>query len=66
MRPTTALNDNVVDLDALLHPGTRFEHPRDVAPIRPSPFPKSAPSWLHGLPTRPRSRPAPRCGRPKG
>jgi hypothetical protein len=30
MRPTTALNDNVVDLHALLHPGTAFEHPRDV------------------------------------
>ena len=30
MRPTTALNDNVIDLNALLHPGTAFEHPRDV------------------------------------
>jgi hypothetical protein len=30
MRPTTALNDNVIDLNALLHPGTGFEHPRDV------------------------------------
>jgi len=30
MRPMTALNDNVVDLDAILHPGTVFEHPRDV------------------------------------
>jgi hypothetical protein len=30
MRPTTAFNDNVIDLDALLHPGTAFEHPRDV------------------------------------
>lgn len=30
MRPTTALNDNVVDINALLHPGTAFEHPRDV------------------------------------
>jgi hypothetical protein len=30
MRPTTALNHNVVDLNALLHPGTVFEHPRDV------------------------------------
>lgn len=29
MRPTTALN-NVVDLNALLHPGTAFEHPSDV------------------------------------
>ena len=30
MRPTTAIDDNVFDFDSLLHPGTRFEHPRDV------------------------------------
>ncbi|MCK1480578.1 hypothetical protein ACVWWG_004613 [Bradyrhizobium sp. LB7.2] len=30
MRPTTACDDNVFDLNALLHPGTVFEHPRDV------------------------------------
>src|SRR5689334_2619746 len=30
MRPTTALHDNVVDLNAIIHPGTLFEHPRDV------------------------------------
>jgi len=30
MRPTTALHDNVVDLNAFLHPGTAFESPRDV------------------------------------
>ena len=31
MRPTTALNDdNVLDLNALLRPGTVFEQPRDV------------------------------------
>jgi len=30
MRPTTAHHDNVFELDALLHPGTMFEHPRDV------------------------------------
>ena len=30
MRPTTALDDNVIDLNVLLHPGTAFEHPRDV------------------------------------
>lgn len=30
MRPTTALDDNVIDLNAILHPGTVFEHPRDV------------------------------------
>ncbi len=31
MRPTTAYDDdNVFDFHALLHPGTVFEHPRDV------------------------------------
>ncbi|MBR0915421.1 hypothetical protein [Bradyrhizobium japonicum] len=30
MLPTTALPDNVFDFDYLLHPGTRFDHPRDV------------------------------------
>jgi hypothetical protein len=30
MRPTTALDDNIFDFNALLHPGTTFEHPRDV------------------------------------
>jgi hypothetical protein len=30
MRPTTAFDDNVFDFNALLHPGTTFEHPRDV------------------------------------
>ena len=30
MRPATALNDKVFDFNALLHPGTTFEHPRDV------------------------------------
>jgi hypothetical protein len=29
MRPTTA-NDNVFDLNALLHPDAAFDHPRDV------------------------------------
>ena len=29
MRPTTA-DDNVFDLNALLHPGTVFEHPKDI------------------------------------
>jgi hypothetical protein len=27
MRPTSAINDNVFDFQALLHPGTVFEHP---------------------------------------
>ena len=32
MRPTPAqhAHDNVFDFNALLHPGTAFEHPRDV------------------------------------
>ncbi len=30
MRPTTAFDDNVFDFNALLHPGTVFDHPRDV------------------------------------
>lgn len=30
MRPTTAFDDNVFDLNALLRPGTVFDHPRDV------------------------------------
>jgi hypothetical protein len=30
MRPTTASDDNVFDFQALLHPGTVFEHPKDV------------------------------------
>ncbi|MET4346545.1 hypothetical protein [Bradyrhizobium sp. RT9a] len=30
MRPTTTIDDNVFDLNAVPHPGTAFEHPRDV------------------------------------
>ena len=30
MRLTTAINDNVFDFQALLHPGTVFEHIEDV------------------------------------
>ena len=30
MRPTTATSDNVFDFNALLHPGTVFQHPNDV------------------------------------
>jgi hypothetical protein len=33
MRPTTAFDDNVFDLNALLHPGTIFDHPRDVVSL---------------------------------
>ena len=35
MRPTTATVDNVFDFQALLHPGTVFQHPKDVV-IHPS------------------------------
>ena len=35
MRPTTAFDDNVFDINALLHPGTIFDHPRDVV-VHPS------------------------------
>ncbi len=30
MRPTTAFDDNVFNINALLHPGTIFDHPREV------------------------------------
>jgi hypothetical protein len=30
MRPTTARDSNVVDINYRLHPGTTFDHPRDV------------------------------------
>ena len=30
MRPTTAIKDNVFDINDLIHPGTVFNHPRDV------------------------------------
>jgi hypothetical protein len=30
MRPTTAFDDNVFDINALLHPGTIFNNPREV------------------------------------
>jgi hypothetical protein len=30
MRPTTKFHDNVFDINALIHPGTIFDHPRDV------------------------------------
>ncbi|SDJ76957.1 MULTISPECIES: hypothetical protein [Bradyrhizobium] len=30
MRPTTAFDDNVFDINLLLHPGMAFDHPKDV------------------------------------
>jgi hypothetical protein len=35
MRPTTAFHNNVFDLNALLHPGAIFDHPKDVL-VQPS------------------------------
>jgi hypothetical protein len=63
MRPTTAFHDNVFDLNALLHPGTIFDHPRDVLADPSLSVSESASFWHPGRPTRRRSRPAPRCGR---
>ena len=65
MRPTTALDDNVFDFDYLLHPGTKFEHPRDVVSHAGLTLAEKRPSWHRGHPTPPRSRPARRCGRQK-
>ena len=61
MRPTTALTDNVIDLNALLHPGTAFEHPGIWSSIQRSVFPRSAPFSHHGV-RRIRDRVMP-CGR---
>lgn len=30
MRPTTATDDNVIDINLLLHPEAAFDHPKDV------------------------------------
>jgi hypothetical protein len=43
MRPTTAFEDNVFDFNALLHPGTIFDHPCDVLAQRCR-FRRNAPS----------------------
>jgi hypothetical protein len=62
MRPTTTFDDNVFNINALLHPGTIFDHPRDVLAHPSCRFQNNAPSWRPGLPMRRRSLPAPRCG----
>ena len=30
MRPTTAFETNIIDINHLLHPGITFDHPKDV------------------------------------
>jgi hypothetical protein len=62
MRRTTAFDDNVFDINALLHPGTIFDHPRMCWRIPRCPFQRNAPSWRPGHPTHRRSLPLPRCG----
>jgi hypothetical protein len=63
MRPTTALDENVFDINALLHPGTIFEHPKDVLAHPELSISENAPSLRRGHPTHRRSVPVPRCGR---
>lgn len=63
MRPTTAFYDNVFDLNALLHPGTVFDHPSDVLADPSLSVSENAPFWHPGRPMRRRWRPAPPCGR---
>jgi hypothetical protein len=58
MRPTTAFDDNVFDINALLHPGTIFDHPKDML-AHPS---LSVSEKRAILASWRRSLPAPRCG----
>jgi hypothetical protein len=62
MRPTTAFEDNVFDFNALLHPGTIFDHPCDVLAHPSLSVRRNAPSLHLGHPTHRRSLPALRCG----
>jgi hypothetical protein len=50
MRPTTAPESNVFDINYLLHPGTTFDHPRDVVAHSDLSLGKSALSSHPGLP----------------
>jgi hypothetical protein len=52
----------VFDFNALLHPGTIFDHPRDVLAHPSLSFRRNAPSLHPGHPTHRQSLPAPRCG----
>ena len=46
MRPTTAFDDNVFDITALLHPGTVFDSIRETWwHIPRCRYPRSAPFW---------------------
>jgi len=64
MRPTTAFDDNVFDFSYLLHPGTKFDHPKDVVSHPGLTLAENVPSWHPGRPTLLRSHRAPHCGRP--
>ena len=44
-------DDNVYDLNAILHPETVFDHPRDVLAYPTLSREKSGPSWPRGPPT---------------
>ena len=57
MRPTTA-HDNVFDFNALLHPGTVFEHPKDVVCHNGLKRPRSVRFSHPGRRMQLRSRPA--------
>lgn len=61
MRPTTAINDNVFDFQALLHPGIVFEHPKDVVAHPDLTVAEKRAIWLPGPPMHRRSRLARHC-----
>jgi len=52
MRPTTAIKDNVFDINALIHPGMVFNHPRDVVSHPTLTLAESAPFSPPGLQMR--------------
>jgi hypothetical protein len=66
MRPTTAFDDNVFDFDCLLHPGTKFDHPKDVV-FHPGLTLSEKRAILASWASAPlRLHRALRCGRPMG
>jgi hypothetical protein len=62
MRPTTATHDNVFNFEALLHPGTVFEHPKDVVSHPDLTLAEKRRFLPPGLPTLQRSPHVPGCG----